>query len=221
MGDYIDAINLSDPRFDPSLLSDKITLSRLAQDQCEECVSILKPIAHRIIGLGVGNHELTIAKRYHFDAMYQICGQLKVKYLGWSSLTRVRISRTVKSEEHHPSNVITVFAEHSLAAGRKKGSKVNALEDRSNDIEADIYLRGHSHDKLATTKVQLYLPKVGQLRLGVKKRVYAICPSFYNAYPEGAMTYGEIAGYPPTSTGSIRIDIEIKSDNTVDYHLFQ
>src|SRR3990167_4154078 len=142
MGDYIDAINLSDPRFNPSLLSDKTVLSRLAQSQCEECVDIFKPIAPKIIGMAIGNHEMTIGKKYHFDAMYQICGQLKAKYLGWSSLTRLRILR------NKCSNIINIFAEHSLSAGKKKGAKVNALEDRSNDIEADIYLRGHSHDKL-------------------------------------------------------------------------
>lgn len=229
MGDYADLINLSDPRFDISQIDDDIVeakdyLSRLAQIQADKIVDLLRPIKHRIIGLGVGNHELSILKKYHYDVMYKICGTLDVKYLGWTSLTRLKIVRENKTGSS-VTNALIIFSEHSRVAGRKKGSKINSLEDRSNDFDADIFLRGHSHDKICTTKVSLTLPKRGDLRTEVKKRVYAICPSYFNSYETGTITYGEIAGYPPTSTGVIRIDIELKQTyaggDEVDYHLYQ
>jgi len=219
MGDYIDAINLSDKRFDPDMLTKKINIKRLMQDQTQECVDILMPIKHRIIGLGIGNHELAIAKNYHYDAMIEICGKLETKYLGWTSLTRMFIRR--KGENFGNCSVVTIFAEHSLIGGKKKGNKINSLEDRSNDFEADIYLRGHSHEKIATTRNILGLRPRGSLKLYNRKRVYAICSSFYHAYEPDTMTYAEIGGYSPTSTGVIRIDIEIKHDGSKDYHIWQ
>ncbi len=223
MGDYCDCINLSDPRFDPSEIAEHYKdqqgyLCRLAQTQAEECIELLKPIRHKIIGLGIGNHELAVQKRYHYDMMYRICGALDVRYLGWSSMTRFRIKRAAKYRSG--SRVVTIFAEHGLQAGRKKGGKINSLEDRSNDMEADIYLRGHSHDKVATTKVQLHLPKEGRLRLEVKKRVYAICPSYFVTYKQDAITYGEIKGYPPTATGVIKIEIDTAADR-LNFHIWQ
>lgn len=202
MGDYMDCINLSDPRFDMNQVpapyrEKKDFMSRLAQYQVEDTVKLLMPIKDRIIGLGLGNHELAIAKHYHYDPMYELCGQLKAKFLGWSSFTRFTIDRG------RAVLTIKIFAEHSNFGGRKKGGKVNRMEDRSNDFGADIYLAGHSHDKLATTKTLLTIPSRGELKLLVRKRAYAICPSFYNAYKEGEMTYAEIQGYSPTTTGFV------------------
>jgi len=220
MGDYADCINLSDPRFSPDQIDEDYLkvrdyLNRLAQIQADEVIKVFKPIQGRIIGLGVGNHELTIAKKYHYDFMYRVCGMLDVKYLGWTSLTRFKIVRSGKSR------VVILFSEHSRVAGRKKGSKINALEDRSNDFEADIYLRGHSHEKICTTKTSLTIQREGLLKLITRKKVYAICPSYFLPYMEGSVSYAEVAGYPPTSTGTVRIDIMLKGDDSIDYHIWQ
>jgi len=221
VGDYIDAVNISDPRFSPSMLPEvddlRSYLCSITHRQCDEFIDLMRPIAKqdKIIGLGIGNHELTLSKKYHDDVMVRICGQLCTKYLGWASLTRLRFEYA-KGQ----SRSITVFMEHSLKVGRKKGAKLNYIEDKSNDFDAEIFIMGHSHDKIATTKTQLYIPKTGDLKLKTKKRVYAVCPSFYNTYEEGCMTYAEISGYSPTSTGVVRIDIQLKDDE-IDYHLFQ
>lgn len=221
VGDYIDAVNISDPRFSPSQLPEvddlREYLCNITKRQAQEFVDLMMPLSKqgKIIGLGIGNHELTLSKKYHEDIMYQICGGLNVKYLGWSSLTRLRFE-FAKGQ----TRSVTIYMEHSLKAGRRKGSKVNYIEDKSNDFDADIFIMGHSHDKIATTKTQLYIPKLGDLKLKTKKRVYAVCPSFYNSYQEDCMTYAEIAGYSPTSTGVVRIDIQLK-DTEIDYHIFQ
>ena len=221
VGDYIDAVNTSDPRFAASMLPDvenlREYLCRMTTSQADEFINLMMPLAEqgKIIGLGIGNHELTLSKKYHEDIMYRICGRLNARYLGWASLTRLRFDFAGAR-----ARVITLYMEHSLKAGRKKGSKLNYIEDKSNDFDADIFVMGHSHDKIATTKTQLYVPKTGQLKLATKKRVYAVCPSFYNSYEEGCMSYAEIAGFSPTSTGVVRIDVQIKDDE-IDYHLWQ
>ena len=217
LGDYIDAINITDKRFDPDCVGAEFrdVLGRLAQAQTQKAVELLIPLKDKIIGLGIGNHEMTIAKRYHYDVMVDLCGKLGVKYLGWTSITRLRIERPDKH-----AHVISLFAEHTHWGGRKKGSKLNRAEDRSNDFDCDIFLSGHSHDKVCDTKTQIYVPTSGELKMREKKKVYCICPSFYNAYEEGSISYAEVAGYSPTSTGVVRIDITVSHEKGIDYHLY-
>jgi len=219
MGDLIDAINISDKRFSPDEIHPEYygKLSRLVQEQVDTCVGLLEPIRDKIIGLAIGNHELHITKSYHYDVMTELCGRLQVKYLGWTSITRFRVTKL----KHSTSRVVTIFAEHSLVGGKKKGNKINSLEDRSNDFDCDVYIRGHSHDKIATTKTQLYVPRTGKLSIQERKRVYSICPSYFKSYREGSMSYAEVAGYSPTSTGVVRIDLNFDNKMGLDYHIWQ
>ena len=110
MGDYVDAINLSDKRFDPDSLTIEYRnkMGRLVQEQTDEAIDILKPVRDRIIGLGIGNHESYVGRHYHFDIMYRLCGVLNVKYLGWSAITRLRISRI--TGDHNSSHIINIFS---------------------------------------------------------------------------------------------------------------
>ncbi len=174
LGDYIDAINLSDPRFtlEGVEVDFRDHLAHLVQKQADEVITLLTPLAkqNKIIGLALGNHEFTVTKHYHYDPMIQICGTLKVRFLGWCALTRLRILRN-----NHVSSCI-IFTEHSRIAGRLKGGKINSLEARSNDFDADIFIRAHSHEKICTTKTRLYVQKDGELKLREKKMVYIICP---------------------------------------------
>ena len=69
-GDYIEAINFADKRFDPKSIDpcyDIKDISRLVQIQIEDMVSYLKPIADKCLGICVGNHEETIRLSYYYD----------------------------------------------------------------------------------------------------------------------------------------------------------
>ena len=69
MGDYIDAINYTDPRFDPKTVAKKYLIEgdidKMIQMQINDIVDLLHPIKHKCIGLLRGNHEETIRKYYH------------------------------------------------------------------------------------------------------------------------------------------------------------
>ena len=217
-GDYVEGINISDyKRFDPDMVASeyKDVLGRIVQHQVDDMVNILKPVRDRIIGLSWGNHERTVLSRYHYDVMMSLCGKLDVRCLGWASITRLKLIRPHKGGV--ASQVVHIFMEHGSGGGKKKGGKVNRLEDRSNDFDADIFIMAHTHDKIATTKSQLYVPRQGEMSLRERKRVYCICPSYYNTYRLGDMSYGERSGYSPTSTGVVRIDIIMKHSRTLDY----
>jgi len=61
MGDYIDAINYSDPRFDPKTVMAKYLvqgdIDKIIQMQIEDIVDLFEPIKGKCLGLLRGNHE--------------------------------------------------------------------------------------------------------------------------------------------------------------------
>ena len=67
MGDYVNAINYSDKRFDPEDMRDPTKLKDLVADQEKTIIKLFKPIRKQCIGMLGGNHEETVLKKYHRD----------------------------------------------------------------------------------------------------------------------------------------------------------
>lgn len=240
VGDYTESIIPKDIRFDPDIIDPRYTqepipkelrnvlagpgatgfraLRELPKVQAEDFIGMVKGIADKCIGLSMGNHEWDIKDKYGFDALGHLCQELGVKNLGWNSMTRLRFS--IPKWVRH-SAVLVMQISHGSTAGRKKGGKVNRLEDRTSMFEADIYIGGHSHDRIATTRHLLALSKRGKLRFLAKKQVFVIVPSFFQTYEEGITTYAERKEYPPTSTGLVKIIIEPFRKDEVNMHVSQ
>lgn len=226
LGDYCENITYRDMRrFQPTNIDRNYTIKDLANwitTTTDDLTKILKPIAHRCIGLSQGNHEFDALRNYDHDATQRLCDNLGAKNMGWSCLTRLLFERK-QVGERKPRLVLTLLTEHSNVAGRKKGNKINRIEDRAGDFEFDICLWGHSHDKVATKKTRLFIPKSGFLQLHTHEMVFGIVPSFLRTYEIGTTSYGERAGYSPTSLGIIVITIrpfamETINGRTVERH---
>ena len=70
MGDYIDAINPSDKRFDPTSIDPSYNIKNLSQlitTQINDLKSMFRPIKDKCIGLLAGNHEDHIRKQFKWD----------------------------------------------------------------------------------------------------------------------------------------------------------
>ena len=88
MGDYVDAINYLDPRFDSRqvnsryILGDDKTLSleNMIQRQVSDFLRIVTPIKDKIIGIISGNHEETVRKYHHWDITQHLAYELGVPY---------------------------------------------------------------------------------------------------------------------------------------------
>lgn len=226
VGDYCECISPKDVRFDPEIIDPSYTDQKRYQElwgqiysktlpvgfralvdlptiQAKDFISMVKPIADKCIGLSMGNHEWDIQIKYDKNILEYICQELKVKNLGWSSLTRLRFH---KNKIH--AVPIVMYVSHGYSMGRKKGGKINVLEDKASMFDAEIYISGHSHDKIASTRDLLGIPRRGRLEFVVRKKVFCIVPSFFRTYEEGIITYGERKEYPPTAMGVIKITIE-------------
>ena len=215
MGDYCEYINYTDKRFDPGNLApwaqDK--LDDLYKTQSRKFIEYIMPIADRCMGLLEGNHERTIRKRYHFNVTDYIVeglndhiGKQAIENLSYVCMIRWVFSRSGGKKQSTQS--VIIYATHGFGAGKYAGGKVNNLLNIGKDFEAQIYLAGHTHEKVGIDRDMLYLTHSGTPRLVARKKVYAITGTFYKAYEVDSTSYAEARGYPPTPTGVVKIRIE-------------
>lgn len=204
MGDYLDCINYSDKkRFDPAIIPEpfRSNLDNCVPFQIAEFVKLIAPIINKCIGLHRGNHEEAIRKYYQVDVLKEISRafNFKVKLLQDAALTRIRLIRPL-----NPGiTTYDIFSTHGNVGGKKGGAKINRLEDMIGYIDADIYLMGHSHIKATSSRSVLFIDHT--LNVKHKKRVMAVTGCFLNGYVKGVSSYVEKWGFPPSSTGCVKL----------------
>jgi hypothetical protein len=207
MGDYIDAINIDDKRFDVKSV-DSLYLSKLDNIviyQINEATAMLKPIAGKCMGLIEGNHEKAVKMKYHIDPVAALAYNLNTKILGDCAAIRVRFAG------NNRSRIFTIFAVHGNTGGRHGGGKINRLEDMLGFFDADIYLMAHAHIKALESRSQMGLDRLGNLIK--KKKILAVTGSFLKGYAEGSRSYVEANNLPPTDIGVVKIMIDPSNNN--------
>jgi len=211
MGDYIDAINYSDPRFDPKTISSKYmiegNMDKIIQMQINDLVDLLEPIKDKCIGLLRGNHEETIRKHYHYDVLYEMAKDLELPrniLLYDTAIIRLRYKR--KNSMGKSSHCFDILCAHGNVGGRSYGYKANRVQDLHKYFLADIYLLAHSHIKQAQLSNLIYFNTKGTMCK--KKIVDAYTGCFLQAYKAGQTCYAEKGLFPPTDIGVIKIQIQ-------------
>lgn len=198
MGDYVDAIKLGDKRFDPALLHPRFLprLDDLVYAQCERFLEIVAPIKDRCIGLLCGNHEEMIRMRYGENVMRILCQDLKAPNLEYNCFIRLS---TI-------SGHYLIFAEHGRGGGAQPGTKLSSLMNRARDFHADLFLRGHVHERMV--RDQPVLTWGGEKRLKVRHRLFALTGTYLQTYAVGATSsYGEKQAYMPIPLGAVAIHL--------------
>jgi UDP-2,3-diacylglucosamine pyrophosphatase LpxH len=229
MGDLIEAINISDTRFDERQVSPRYhsIYSNLAGEQADDIIKLLKPIQNKCLGAIWGNHEETIRLHYHNDIHGYICNQLRVPNLTADCFLNLHFHRNPISKGNH--RVITIFLAHKVNSGMTIGAATNATERMARGFQADIYLSGHHHkqfalsDNMCLVRRDSHTPQIKKdkggrllMRTGditYRKRLYAGTGSFFGTYPctyndrDIKTTYGERSLFSPNSLGTIEIQI--------------
>jgi predicted phosphodiesterase len=166
MGDIGDLITHRDPRWQAGMWAQRYIDAMhheggLVTETVHHAVEIFEPVRDKIWAWLSGNHERSVRRHTDREIGSEICAGLKIshKYLGWGGFVRVRWQR--KSSTGGPE-VTTVFdLAHGWQAGRRPGSKLNQLELELSCSDADIILRGHSHERVAQI--------IGSLRVTPKR----------------------------------------------------
>jgi len=200
MGDLFDVILADDKRYNAE--EPQMPLLRAI----EIMVEALKPLAKKgkLIGLHTGNHEHHMIRKGVGSPVEDVCNRIECKYLGYSAFTRVEAINKNKTQ-----NSLVIYSHHGWFSGRKRGSKINNLEDLSMHWDADLYLCGHSHDLFSSKRV--FIGWYGQ-----KIRAFLNTGTFLKTSGWNTTNYSERAGYPPQKLGIARIEWQPWKESRVE-----
>ena len=133
MGDLIDCILPKDDRYQPNESKPYKDIDTLAK----EIQDIITPVSNKILCMLMGNHEYHLMQDGYGDPVKKICQNLDISYGGFSAYIRLRLKPQTRKKS------LLMWTHHGWFAGRKRGGKVNALEENMASYDADVYLAGH------------------------------------------------------------------------------
>lgn len=209
MGDYFDFTSTSQRIIVSSMREEaKKEIDGLVKIQVEKFFQILEPTKKLWLGLIEGQHRWEFMDGTSSDQY--LCQLLECDFLGTSTLINLH---PMRAPREHPEANTMIFAHHGIGSARKAGGHLNRIEDILEWVEADIYLMGHSHAKIAAPiDYQIITPDGVHTH---RTRILARTGSWFKAYssttPQNLKiparisrgTYVERGAYTPTAMGSL------------------
>lgn len=167
MGDCGDCITHRDPRFAAGMWSQRYINAMheeggVISETVDHVVELFEPVKDKVWAWLSGNHERTVRKHTDREIGNEICAMLGIqsKYLGYGGFLRVEWNRKGQSPQ-----AVTLFdLAHGWQAGRRSGAKLNQMEVELSYTDADVLLRGHSHDRVAQVIQSLKVVDSGSIR---------------------------------------------------------
>jgi UDP-2,3-diacylglucosamine pyrophosphatase LpxH len=217
MGDLVDAIAISDKRFDRREVDPQFHgwLDQLPQREVRWICDALKPIKDRILCILTGNHEETVRDvttrvGVAYDPHYEICKYLGARSLDYCGFVRWKISASDndnKSRGTVNNDVITIYATHGHGSGQTPGSHAQAITRLMDGFEADLTFFAHRHQRFVWQRVRLAAARRGTLALVERKTTGAMPGSYLKTATPGHPGYAARKGLHPTPIGCLEFVI--------------
>ena len=213
IGDYIDAINHRDPRFNPAEIAEKydvIDLANLAVKQTERFYDRTKSIFGNCLFLLYGNHEETYVRHNGFDAVNLLQyfayrdskEEISPTILGYTGFFTFSIDHDGKN------NIYNIALSHGAGGGGfREGYGINKVHDVFRWFNADCYIMGHIHRMMTDTQYRIE-PRKGGSGVIRKKSLYGTNGCFMYKSKIGTRGYFEGKPSPESSIGMLRLDIK-------------
>jgi predicted phosphodiesterase len=214
-GDYLENIKPQDVRrWEFSNLPDwmlkgkpqdiREAMADIVRAQKKRFLDIVQPIKKRCIGLIEGNHEHSIKHYYNQDIQGDLCDGIETQDLTTEAFIRIRFKR-----DKGVRTIILAIC-HGHGGGRSAGSEPNHLARLAGYFNADIVLRGHSHQfAILPTQVRVGIPNCGELpeELIQFEQRAANWGCWVKSYSAGPSTYTSRALYQPRPLNTVEIEI--------------
>ena len=146
LGDYIEAIALSDSRFDPREVAEFVPpehLNNIFYTEAAYFCKLMEPTRGKWAMLIPGNHEEVAAKQYHTDAAMIIADRLGCPYQGQSEQSGWLRIQILGGDVPRVRDTIDVFCAHGWGGGETLSTpKYERLVARK---RAHIVAVGHGH----------------------------------------------------------------------------
>lgn len=132
-------------------VSDIYSSTMSPMEQLDVLLKLFKPVKDKIIAIIGGNHERRTYKEDGIDISRIFARELGLedRYAEDGALIFLRLGETNQKETKNSNKYrqvcYTIYATHGSGGGRSAGSKINALEQLSGIVDADVYIHSHTH----------------------------------------------------------------------------
>jgi hypothetical protein len=220
MGDYVDMASPSNRRtLKAAGLYDTVTEALQAKAQ-EDIKTFLQHTLYTKgawLGLLQGHHYMDMADGSTSDI--KIAEALRAPFLGDAAIVRIIFDKH-KDVDGLPLKA-DIWCHHGRGGGVGAAAPISLLEKTARGFDADIYLMGHQHKKVATPIDELFYSRDG--RMLHRTKLLACTGSFLKGYLDNSMSEGRAGGtyvekgmMTPVSLGGIVIELGVVKEEYGD-----
>lgn len=217
LGDILDGIGRMDKRHrEESLAPWCHGVNRVFKEQRDRAVEMFRPIGKKCIGYGMGNHEEHLESS-GVDLYYSVLEGIldndnEDLALGISGFIVLKFQRC-GGDYKGSTQTYVIYVHHGAGGGQQMGSKAIKLERLPAAYEADLYIIGHTHTKLAFP-----MQRLAARRGKLQEREMWLCNTggFLRSAIEETAIYSEVKMYKPLSLGSIEIQLYPGAERPAD-----
>ena len=230
LGDECDMIvsQTGDRRFqasmiDPAYLGVDCPIDHMIDDYCR----LVEPIKDQIICMTDSNHHLEIEHRTGTSPTRRIAYNLwgkdaENRLLGYAGflVTRFAYEDDPSGRRNSRTRSLTWALNHGVGGGgRTDGGILTSLGKVADDLDADVFASGHSHQLHAWDRVVLGVDRLA-LRVVSRKRVRINSGSYLKGYSDDSSTsYVEKKMLKPNCLGHVEFHVALTRDAMETYYV--
>lgn len=116
--------------------------------QKRQLIEELKPIKDKILAVVPGNHEYRSRKTTDTHIIYDICDSLNIldRYCDDEAVVKLSFG---KRNINNRRQCYSLYLTHGSGGGKRPGSAINNIEMAALSVNADVFIFGHYHKKIA------------------------------------------------------------------------
>jgi len=132
--------------------------------------SELKPISNKILAVVIGNHSRRSVKLVDIDPIESLCEALQI--LPLYSPNEVYVKLTFGKNGRH-KQMYGIYITHGSSGGKTLGGALSNVEKLCMSVNADIYICGHAHKKVAGKNEHRYVDMIHE-KITERERLFII-----------------------------------------------
>lgn len=162
----------------------------------------LEPIKDKVLAIVTGNHEYRSKKTNDEDIMEDIAEHLGLLdiYTPVECIIKLTFGRAGRNKQMY-----SIYVTHGSGGGGTPGAMINKIERLSMSVNADIYITGHFHKKLAYKHQHRSVDLIHE-KIHERERLFVVA-SHWAEYFTG---YASVMMMQPSAKGSVPIILHSK-----------
>ena len=209
-GDFFDVMGCNrDPRSGKEDIRPEYNVKNYLDAVILDAAKFLEPYKHRIMFFSDGNHETNILNRQETNVLDRLAAMLGVKRMGYSGFIKVKLLKKGKTVDYSK----LIHFHHGFGGNAPRSKGIMRVDiDGAKYPDADIVVRGHTHQKWAIPLLSRRLTNRGEF---IKKTQYHFqLGSYKDGYGKGVRGWEVEKEFSDTPLGSFIFDI---SRTKIDY----